>query len=347
MNPFNTLFTNKPIFLAPMFEVTNLPFRLFCKEQGADASITEFISVNQLLYVYKNNLRTSNSVKFLLQTVKQEKPVGVQLFGFDPIHFKELGTYFDIQKEGFDFLDLNIGCPVPKICNIGAGSRLLSTENIPTLEQILKNIKKSFPDVPFSIKIRAGYKQYLDFQKFAEMINSVDLLHVTIHPKLAINPHKDQPNTANHELSKELIELVDHPVIINGGINSLQMANELISYTKASGAMIGRQAQKYPWVFNKNFQESVPVKQYISDLEHFIELNELSGFGKLYMVRDQILGTVRGFTGSKLKRVDLQRKIDSLDNLKNFINNLENHFAEQGIEAVKNIVPKKKILLSP
>ena len=346
MNKFTNLFKEKPIFLAPMFEVTNLPFRLFCKEQGADASVTEFVSVNQLLYVYKNNLKSSNAVRFLLQTTEKEKPVGVQLFGFDAIHFAELGKIFDIHKEGFDFLDLNIGCPVPKICNIGAGSKLLTDGNIPKLEQILKNIKNSFPDIPFSIKIRAGYNHYLDFHKFAEMINSLDLLHVTIHPKLAVNPHKDEPNTANHDLSKQFIELVDHPVIINGGINSLQMANELMDYTESAGAMIGRQAQKYPWVFNKNFQESVPVKQYISDLNHFLELNKSLGFGKLYMVRDQILGMVRGFTGSKQKRQDLQGKIESINDLSEFIDTLEKHFEMQTIEEVKNIVPKKKVVVS-
>lgn len=344
MNKFTEIFATKPILLAPMFEVTNLPFRLFCKDQGANASITEFVSVNQLLYVFKNDTLDSNAVRYLIQTTEQEKPVGLQVFGFDPVHFSELGKILDIQKLGFDFLDLNIGCPVPKICNIGAGSKLLATENISKLELMLKSIKKAFPDTPFSIKIRAGYKKFLDFQKFADMINAIDLLHVTIHPKLAVNPHKEQPNVANHELTKQFVEVVDHPVILNGGITSINMAMDMMNYTKAAGAMIGRQAQKYPWVFNPQYQEAVPTQNYITDLHHFLDLNKEFGFGKLYMVRDQILGTVRGFSGSKHKRVELQRKLSSIEELYSFLGDVEQHFDKEGIEGVRNIVPKKKVV---
>lgn len=344
MHKFTEIFDHNPILLAPMFEVTNLPFRLFCREQGATASITEFVSVNQLLYVFKNDILDSNTVRYLIQTAEQEKPVGLQVFGFDPVHFSELGKVLDVQKLGFDFLDLNIGCPVPKICNIGAGSKLLATENISTLELILKSIKRAFPDTPFSIKIRAGYKTFLDFQKFAEMINAIELLHVTIHPKLAVNPHKEQPNVANHELTKAFVEVVDHPVILNGGITSVHMASDMMQYTKAAGAMIGRQAQKYPWVFHPQYQESVPVHKYIADLQHFLDLNKEFGFGKLYMVRDQILGTIRGFSGSKQKRVDLQRKLTSTDELYDFLGEVEQHFVKEGLEGVRNIVPKKKVV---
>lgn len=342
---FTKLFKSKPIFLAPMFEVTNLPYRLFCKEQGANAAVTEFISVNQLLYVYKNSLEQPRNLKYQLQTDDCEKPVGLQLFGFQADHFKELSLYFDVQEHGFDFLDLNIGCPVPKICNIGAGSKLLDSANLPKLEQILKTIKNSFPDTPFSIKIRAGYKRYLDFEKFAELLNSLDLLHVTIHPKLAVSP-KDTLNIANHELSKEFVELVDHPVIINGGIQSLNMAEDLLNQTGGAGAMIGRQAQKFPWVFNNRFQQAISTKEYIQGLSHFLDLNKQFGFGKLYMVRDQLLGMMRGFPGSKHKRQELQHKLESIDELITFTNQLEGFFERESIERVKNIVEKRKLAVS-
>ena len=345
MTLFTKLFQSKPIFLAPMFEVTNLPFRLFCKEQGATAVVTEFVSVNQLLYVYKNGLDQPRNLKYQLQTDGVEKPVGLQLFGFEADHFKELGMYFDVQKHGFDFLDLNIGCPVPKICSIGAGSKLLDMENLHKLEQILRGIKNAFPDTPFSIKIRAGYKKFLNFERFAELLNSLDLLHVTIHPKLAVSP-KDTSNTVNHEISKKFVELVDHPVIINGGINSLQMANDLLNQTGSAGVMIGRQAQKYPWVFNGKFQQEISTIEYIQGLEHFLDLNKHFGFGKLYMVRDQLLGMMRGFPGSKHKRLELQHKIESLDELFSFKIQLEEFFEEESIVRVKNIVEKPKLTVS-
>ena len=336
MKAFHDLFGSKPVLLAPMFEVTNLPFRLFCRMQGSSGGVSEFVSVNQLLYVYKNSLQASNTVQHLIKTIPQEKPVGLQLFGFDAQHFRQLSEVFDFSSSGFDFLDLNIGCPVPKICNIGAGSKLLQNENISKLEEILKTIRHSFNEIPFSIKIRAGYKQFLNLEKFSEMINAIDLSHVTIHPKLAINPHRDRSNEANHEISKEFVELVSHPVIINGGITSLEMTKKLLLSTKAAGAMIGRQAQKYPWVFNEKFQECIPTDDYIKGLNEFIQLNKYYGFGKLYMVRDQLSGMIRGFPGSKVKRAELQIKFSSLDVLETFIADLEQYFEIQGIISIKN-----------
>lgn len=343
MNSFNKMFSTNPIFLAPMFEVTNLPFRLFCRELGADAGVTEFISVNQLYYVFKNDLLNSSNLRFLLDTNEKERPIGLQVFGFEAETFEKLASVFDPSKLGFDFLDLNIGCPVPKICNIGAGSKLLMEDNLPTLEKILQTITRAFPDIPFSIKIRAGYKRPIDFNVFAEMTNAINLSHITIHPKLAVNPNKTLPNQANHYYSQKLIELSIHPIVINGGITSISLAHDLLTKTGAAGAMIGRQAQKYPWVFSPLFQDQVPRKEYINGLNHLLDLTKEFGYGKLYMVRDQLLGMVRGFAGSKQKRQDLQRKIDSLDDLIEYVGTLENHFSDQGLESIKNIVSKPKV----
>lgn len=343
MKSFHKLFSTNPVFLAPMFEVTNLPFRLFCKELGADAGVTEFISANQLYHVFKNNLLESSNVRYLLSSNEKEKPVGLQLFGFDAETFEKLASVFDPVKLGFDFLDLNIGCPVPKICNIGAGSKLLKEENLPVLENILRTITKAFPDIPFSIKIRAGYKKPIDFKDFTEVTNAIDLSHITIHPKLAVNPNKDLPNQANHDYSQNLVELSTHPIVINGGISSLAIAHQLVEKTGAAGSMIGRQAQKYPWVFNSSFQEQISTKDYINSLNHLLDLTEKFGYGKLYMVRDQILSMIRGFSGSKQKRQELQRKIESLDDLRQYVSNLDSHFTFESLTSIKNIATKTTI----
>ena len=214
------------------------------------------------------------------------------------------------------------------------------------LEKILTSIKKTYPDTPFSIKIRAGYKRFIDLQKFADMINAIDLSHVTIHPKLAVNPHKDFPNITNHAISKQFVELLTHPVIINGGIISLQMANDLLNYTGAAGAMIGRQAQKYPWVFNPKYQERISTNEYIDSLKHFLTLTKEYGYAKLYMVRDQILGMVRGFSGAKQKRQELQHKISSLDDLIAFIDDLNTFFKTAEVSSIKNVTSKQVIASS-
>ena len=336
---FNSLFDPNPVFLAPMFEITNLPFRLFCKMQGASAVITEFISVNQLLHVFSNNLLKENPVKFMIGTSYKEKPVGLQLFGYDVKQFKLLSKVFDPLKAGFDFLDLNIGCPVPKICATGSGSRLLADDKILTLEKILKGITKSFPDIPLSIKMRSGYKSEFNINKVSEILNSLDLLMVTIHPKLAVVPKGDS-NLANHSFTKTLVENISHPVIANGGINSLENAKMLQIKTNSSGTMIGRHAMKFPFVFNNKFQSSVPVDEFISGIYEILNLTMKHGYSKLYMVRDQILNLVRAFQGSKLKRTELQIKLESLDPLFAFVENLQHYLIESNITEIPRIISK-------
>lgn len=322
-----------------MFEVTNLPFRLFCKTQGSNVSVTEFISVNHLLYVYSNNLQKENPVKYLIQTIPEEKPVGLQLFGYDVRHFIQLAKVFNIKNSGFDFLDLNIGCPVPKICATGSGSRLLADDKLETLEQILKGIIKSFPDMPFSIKMRAGYKSYSNIERLTEVLNSLDLLMVTIHPKLAVA--SETINKVDHSITKKYVELLNHPVIVNGDITSLKNEKELVEMTKASGSMIGRQAMRFPFVFNKKYQNEIHVTDFISGLKEILDLTLNHGFGKLHMIRDQILSMVRAFPGSKIKRSELQFKLHSINDLYLFVENLENYFKEKEIEYIPRIISKK------
>lgn len=340
MTEFKSLFGIKPVLLAPMFEVTNMPFRLFCKEQGANGSFTEFVSINQLIFAFTNKLQNSNKVKYLLMTEEKEKPVGLQVFGYDQNHFEQLSKVFNVQKAGFDFLDLNIGCPVPKICNIGAGSKLL--DDLPKLEKILISIKKNFPDIPFSIKIRAGYKKLLNFKALSEILNSLELLHVTIHPKLAINPNKDSLNNADHSISKTLVELVNHPIIINGGINSLEMANILLKETNAAGTMIGRQAQRFPWVFNSKYQKSVPNSEYITGINHFLDLSEYFGVKNFNMVKDQIFSMVRGFNGSKQQRINFPNKIQSIETIRKFVTNIEEYLINSDIDQVFRVMQASK-----
>ena len=138
------MFKNK-IFLGPMAGVTDLPFRLLCKEQGADVMVTEMVSAKGLYY-------GSRKTDLLLQTDDREKPVGVQLFGSDPDIMA--GEAEKLAKRGFDFIDINMGCPVPKIVNNGEGSALMKNPEL--AESIVRSIVEAV-DIPVTVKIRAGF----------------------------------------------------------------------------------------------------------------------------------------------------------------------------------------------
>ncbi len=217
MKLFNEVFSNinRPHFLAPMAAVTHLPFRLLCRSLGADVVVTELISVQSLYY---NLIREKDSIKLnhLLKTNIDEKPVGLQVFGHSKDYFSKLLEKLNINLLGYDFLDFNVGCPVNKVCLPGAGSRLLTEEKLPILESIIKEVCEKRPDIPFSIKIRSGYKNQMNIKKFSEMVNQFELLMVTIHPRTAFQSYKE---SANHAITTQLVDLCNHPVIANGDRN--------------------------------------------------------------------------------------------------------------------------------
>ncbi|MHA2364503.1 MAG: tRNA dihydrouridine synthase [Candidatus Hodarchaeales archaeon] len=337
MLKFQQLFGKDPVFLAPMAGVTNLPFRYFCREQGANAVVTEFISVLSLYHNLKRR-NLNNQLRSLINTHYEEKPVGLQVFGYDPQHFSKLADYFDFFDYGFDFLDLNVGCPVPKVCQSGAGARLLASDRIPILEEIIRTIKIKFPDVPFSIKIRAGYKLPLNMPKFAEMLNSFDLLMVTIHPRLAINPSKEN---IDKNLTRLLVSECNHPVIVSGNITSLDKAILLKNETKTAGTMIGRSARRFPWIFSPKYQEGISVADFYTGLHHFIDLNERFGYSTLSTVRKQILQFLHGFPGSSQLRKQIHEKNLEFGELRRFVEEIKIQLDDSGVTLIPGITPTK------
>lgn len=334
---FQQLFGNNPIFLAPMAGVTNLPFRFFCREQGANAVITEFVSVLSLYHTLKHEKMNENSVRWLIQSVPEEKPVGLQVFGFNPNHFEQLATLPSFIKilDNFDFFELNVGCPVPKICNSGAGSRLLSPDHLPVLENIINIVKKTIPEKPFSLKIRAGYQSVIDIKKFSEILNSFDLLMITIHPRLAINSYQDK---ANHELTQQLVDDCDHPIIANGSINSLESAKKLQHETGAAGTMIGRVARRYPWVFSPKHQKIIKSKNFINNLHYFLDLSEKFGYPNVSFLRGQLVSFIRGFAGSSQFRNQIHLKVKKFEDFRMFVNKINTSLDTKGILEIQNVV---------
>ncbi|MFW9928749.1 MAG: tRNA dihydrouridine synthase [Candidatus Thorarchaeota archaeon] len=344
MNAFSRLFSNisHPIILAPMAGVTHLPFRLLCRELGANAVITELISVQSLFYNLIGE-KSSNKLKSLIATTKMEKPIGLQIFGHSSSHFKKLLSKLDLIDLGFDFLDLNVGCPVPKVCNPGAGSRLLDSGKISELESIIKVITSTSPDIPFSIKIRSGYKQPLNIRKFSEMINQFELLMVTIHPRTAFQKYS---TFAAHSITSKLVDYCHHPVIANGDIDSLVKAEYITTKTNCAGTMIGRAARKHPWIFNPKYQEKIPNNEFSELLKRYVSYCIAYGYPTIAFIREILVHMIRGFPFSSDFRERII-KLQSMEEIRVLINNLGDFLVDNNIDIFKFDSPILQQIESP
>lgn len=225
------------IILAPMAGVTDLPFRLLCKEQGADLICTEMVSAKGILY---NNKNTED----LLRIDDRERPVSLQLFGSDPDIISEMAKR--IEERNFDILDLNMGCPVPKVVNNKEGSALL--KNIPLAARIIEKTVKAI-DKPVTVKIRKGFhrgeEQAVEMAKAAEAAGASA---VAVHGRTREEYYS---GTADWDVIARVKDAVSIPVIGNGDVFSPKDAEALLDYTGCDGVMIGRGARGNPWIFHQ------------------------------------------------------------------------------------------------
>ena len=193
--------TEFPVFLAPMAGVTDLPFRLLCKEQGCDAMVTEMVSAKALYYGNKNTAP-------LLETREEERPIGVQLFGSDPELMGQMAH--KIEGKGFSFIDINMGCPVPKIVNNREGSALMKDEKL--AEQIINAVSKSVA-VPITIKMRMGWDfDHLNAPKIAKIAEDAGIKTITIHCRTRSQLYSGQ---ADWSFANKIREVVKLPIIVN------------------------------------------------------------------------------------------------------------------------------------
>lgn len=228
-----------PILLAPMAGVTDYSFRILCKEQGAGIVYSEFVSAHGII---RENDKTLNLIKFH----EEERPIGVQIFGDSPKVMAKAAK-FVVEKFKPDILDINYGCPVPKVTKKGAGSAAL--KDLGLMEDITQAVVDSVPQVPVTVKMRAGWDlQSIIVEKAGVLLENIGVKAITLHPRTAKQTFK---GNANWQLIKLLKETVSVPVIGNGDIKNTDDVLRMFEETSCDAVMVGRVALGNPWFFKQ------------------------------------------------------------------------------------------------
>ena len=305
------------LILAPMAGVTDLPFRLLCKEQGAGLLCMEMVSAKA---IYFNNKNTEE----LLTIDDREPPVSLQLFGSDPDIISEMAK--KIENRPFSILDINMGCPVPKVTGNGEGSALMKNPKL--VEEIVSKTAKAIKK-PVTVKIRKGFDdEHINAVEIARIAESAGAAAVAVHGRTREQYYSGK---ADWDIIRQVKEAVKIPVIGNGDVTSPKAARQLMETTGCDGIMIGRGAQGNPWIFRQILhwmetgeEESKPdleeVKAMI--LRHARMLVEYKGaYTGIREMRKHVAWYTAGYPNSAKLRARVN-EIESLEALEHLIQGL-------------------------
>ena len=225
------------LVVAPMAGVTDRPFRQLCKKMGAGLAVSEMVTSNSLLYGSEKTLRRANHEG-------EVDPISVQIAGADPAMMAEAAKHN--VDNGAQIIDINMGCPAKKICNVMAGSALLKDE--PLVYQILKAVVGAV-DVPVTLKIRTGWdKDNRNAIAIARMAEDIGVQALAMHGRTRACAYKGD---AEYDTIAAVKQAINIPLIANGDITTPEKAKYVLDYTGADAVMIGRAAQGKPWIFRE------------------------------------------------------------------------------------------------
>lgn len=298
-----------PVFLAPMAGVTDHSFRILCKEMGAGVVYSEFVSAHGII---RENEKTLDMIRF----TDAERPIGVQIFGDSPeVMAKAARMVAD--RFSPDIIDINYGCPVPKVTKKGAGSAAL--KDLCLMDDITASVVESVPELPITVKMRAGWNtNNIVSTEAGSRLEKLGVKAITLHPRTTKQRYTGK---ANWELIKELKNSVSIPVIGNGDIKTSKDVFLMLSETGCDAVMVARAALGNPWFFKNTvahlngstLSKSPTVNEKISICKRHLEL--------LIQIRGDHTGTnlmrkhfgwyIKGFESAGKIRKELVTSTDS------------------------------------
>lgn len=308
------------LVVAPMAGVTDRPFRMLCKKMGAGLAVSEMVTSNSLLYGSEKTKRRANHAG-------EVSPISVQIAGSDPQMMAEAARHN--VENGAQIIDINMGCPAKKICNVMAGSALLRDE--PLVSQILKAVVNAV-DVPVTLKIRTGWdRQNKNAVQVAKMAEDIGVQALTIHGRTRADLYHGDAEYDTIAAVKQAIRI---PLIANGDITTPEKAKFVLDYTHADAVMIGRAAQGRPWIFREtehflNTGEHMlpPTVEEIHQvmLEHLHDLYDFYGeLTGMRVARKHISWYTKGLAGSAAFR----HNMNTLQTIPLQLNAINDFFAE-------------------
>jgi len=303
-----------PYVLAPMAGVTDLPFRLLCKEQGAGLLCMEMISAKALQYNNKNT-------KALLEIDPRECPVSLQLFGADPDIISEQAKR--IEELPFQILDINMGCPVPKVVRNGEGSALMNQPRL--VYDIVYKTARAIQK-PVTVKIRKGFNdESVNAVEIARIIEDAGGAAVAVHGRTREQYYSGE---ADWDIIRQVKEAVHIPVIGNGDVTSGKRAIAMMEQTGCDGVMIGRGAQGNPWIFRELLEyertgqiSNRPSKEQIRNtmLRHArLQIAFKGDYLGIREMRKHVAWYTKGLEGSARLRDDIN-KVESYEELEELL----------------------------
>jgi len=306
-----TLDFSKPLFaLAPLAGFTDLPFRSVVKKFGVDLTVSEMISSNALAFKSKKTFK-------MLEKNPLENPYSIQIAGSDIDIIRQAVELLN-ERDGIDIIDLNCGCPAPKVVNNLQGSSLLT--DLPKMAETIKTIKKYSNKEYTSVKMRLGFndKNHVEIAKNCED-SGAD--YIAVHGRTKAGKYKA---SVDYDAIKEIVEAVNIPVLANGDITTPQKAKWVLEHTGSAGVMVGRGAVGKPWIFQlmKNYLDGRGSSELTSSLvqevilEHFDQMvNHYGEHGAIIFRKHLHTYSKAGYQGASKFR-DLVNRIEDVSEMR-------------------------------